>query len=243
MASSQVSAPAKPARKASNKKASTNTDTTPASKSSKVKTHAEKKPTVKKTSNTAKAASKKTQSKTTLSESKKAPAKKDTVKTKKTSTQETTAKKTSAQKTGTNKKTSAKETTASKNATTVSTKKKATSGKAKGGKRAEKIALYAKHIKKYYGEVDRDFLTLVVKNLGPSIYKKNAETISCSDPKELKTVRKNFLIKKLGIDASDGVLNAAIQDVCEELKSSRTKYRATFYYALAKKFKKESALV
>ena len=49
-------------------------------------------------------------------------------------------------------------------------------------------------------------------------------------------------MKKLGIDASQGVLDAAIQDVCTELKGVRRKYRATFYYALAKKFKKESEL-
>jgi len=99
-----------------------------------------------------------------------------------------------------------------------------------------------KDIKKHYGEVDEAFVAIVVKNLGPSIYKKDAETVACSDPKELDTVRKNFLMKKLGIDASKSVLDAAIQDVCTELKGVRTKYRATFYYALAKKFKKESVL-
>lgn len=85
-------------------------------------------------------------------------------------------------------------------------------------------------------------MAIIVKNLGLSIYKKDAELVSCSDPKELNTVRKNFLMKKLGIDASKGVLDAAIADVCQELKSTRAKYRATFYYALAKKFKKESVL-
>ena len=90
--------------------------------------------------------------------------------------------------------------------------------------------------------MDNDLLTLIVKNLGPSIYRKNAELVSCSDPKELDTVRRNFLIKKLGIDASKAVLDAAIQDVCAELKGADDKYRATFYYSLTKKFKKESTL-
>ena len=81
-----------------------------------------------------------------------------------------------------------------------------------------------------------------MKNLGPSIYKKDAELVSCSDPKELDTVRKNFLVKKLGMTESDDVLNAAIKEVCVELKDSRNKYRATFYYSLAKKFKQESKL-
>ena len=112
----------------------------------------------------------------------------------------------------------------------------------RGAQKAAKIALYIKDIKKHYGTVDEEFVAIIVKNLGPSIYKKDAELVSCSNPKELDTVRKSFLMKKLGIDASIGVLNAAIQDVCTELKGVRNKYRATFYYALAKKFKKESAL-
>jgi chemotaxis protein histidine kinase CheA len=130
----------------------------------------------------------------------------------------------------------AKKTEASKKSTDKPKKEK------KGGKRAEKIELYAKHIKKYYGKVDKAFLTIVVKNLGPSIYKEDAELVSCSESKDLDYIRKQFLKKKLGIDASKKVLDAAIQDVCKELKSSRKKYRATFYYALAKKFKKESVL-
>jgi DNA mismatch repair ATPase MutL len=128
--------------------------------------------------------------------------------------------------------------------TSIQKSKKSTpsSSTPKGSKKAAKIALYTKDIKKHYGEVDEDFLAIIVKNLGPSIYRKDAELVSCSDPKELDTVRQNFLIKKLGLDASKAVLDAAIQDVCSELKGVRNKYRATFYYTLAKKFKKESAL-
>ncbi len=97
-------------------------------------------------------------------------------------------------------------------------------------------------MKKQYGEVDESFLEIIVKNLGPSIYRKDAELVSCSDPKELDTVRKNFLIKKLGLKDDKDILNAAIKEVCEELKDSSKKYRAVFYYRLAQKFKKESVL-
>ena len=187
---------------------------------------------------------------------KKTTAKKNTTSTKKptskkvTKTAEdkktTTTKKPVSKKAEVTKKTSTKKSTASKTKSEVtptkkvSTKKKTTTSK--GSKRDEKIALYIKDIKKHYGEVDEAFVAIVVKNLGPSIYRKDAELVSCSDPKELDTVRRNFLIKKLGINASKDVLDAAIQDVCTELKGARTKYRATFYYALSKKFKKESAL-
>lgn len=139
------------------------------------------------------------------------------------------------------KKKAIKQETKTKN-TAAGNKVKKSSAAPRGAKKAAKIALYIKDIKKHYGEVDEDFLAIIVKNLGPSIYKKDAELVSCSEQKELDTVRKNFLIKKLGLNASNGVLDAAIKDVCEELESTRTKYRATFYYRLAKKFKKESAL-
>ena len=154
---------------------------------------------------------------------------------KKPATKKTTTKKPAATKKATETKTTAKKPTVKK----TPVKKPAAP---KGAKKAEKVALYIQDIKKHYGEVDEDFVAIIVKNLGPSIYKKDAELVSCSDPKELDTVRKNFLMKKLGIDASQGVMDAAIADVCQELKSTRRKYRATFYYALAKKFKKESVL-
>ena len=207
-----------------------------------------KKPTEKKTSSTKKPTAKKT-TETKSTTTKKKTATKTTATAKSTSTKKSPAKNTVAKKAD-DKKTTAKKvpsetkTTAKKKTTT--TKKTASTTKstasAKGSKRDAKIALYIKDIKKHYGEVDEAFVAIIVKNLGPSIYRKDAELVSCSNPKELDTVRRNFLMKKLGIDASQGVLDAAIQDVCIELKGVRTKYRATFYYALAKKFKKESVL-
>ena len=148
-------------------------------------------------------------------------------------------------KTEINTKTQIKSKVNSKKITTIlkdKTAKKSTKKTKKTTKTQEKIALYTKDIKKTYGEVDQDLLVLIVKNLGPSVFNKNAELVSCDDNKELATVRQNFLINKLNVDASKGVLDAAIADVCEELKTSKKKYRATFYYSLAKKFKKESAL-
>jgi len=210
--------------------------------------------TVKKPSSTKKTTtSKKPSTKNTVEKKKNTEIKADkkTVKDKKS----VTGKKKNPTKKTTTKVTKTKDTTITEKPTKTTTKKKVTASKPtiikitpssksapRGAKKAAKIALYIKDIKKHYGEVDEDFVAIIVKNLGPSIYKKDAELVSCSDPKELDTVRKNFLMKKLGIDASKGVLDAAIQDVCEELKGVRTKYRATFYYALAKKFKKESVL-
>jgi hypothetical protein len=170
---------------------------------------------------------------------KKTPAKKKEIASEKNSTPK---KKTPGSKKKTVAKNIVEKKTVDKKETKRSSEKKKTKIAPKGTKKSEKLALYSKAFKKLYGEVDEDFLEIIVKNLGPSIYKKDAELVSCSDPKELDTVRKNFLMKKLGLEEDKEVLDAAIKEVCEELKESSKKYRALFYYRLAQKFKKESVL-
>jgi len=87
---------------------------------------------------------------------------------------------------------------------------------------------------------DLDLLTAVTKGLGPSIYNQDAASVASSDKSELNRVKTNFLIGKLGL--SDGPeLDRAIQEVVAQIGSStKTKYRAVFYYLLTKKFGKES---
>ncbi len=104
----------------------------------------------------------------------------------------------------------------------------------------EKLALYKASFDKLGISYDADLLEKVTKGLGPSIYKNDAETVSCSQESELETVKKNFLLKKLG--CKDGPeLDKAIKAVCEKLGSSnRNKYRAQFYYLLVKEMGKES---
>lgn len=104
----------------------------------------------------------------------------------------------------------------------------------------EKIALYQEAMNKLGLSFDADLLTAVTKGLGPSIYKKDAETVSGSDEKELATVKNNFLIKKLGL--TDGPkLDEAIATVIEKVgKSNRNKYRAIVYYLLVKELGQES---
>lgn len=104
----------------------------------------------------------------------------------------------------------------------------------------EKVALYKKFMDDRDIRSNTELLTAVTKGLGPSIYKADAETVSGSDPKELETVKKNFLIKKLGLP--DGPeLDEKIGEVIERIgKSERNKYRAVVYYMLVKKFDKEA---
>lgn len=107
-------------------------------------------------------------------------------------------------------------------------------------KREALIEKYAADLKEKCGVTpDMDLLKKVTVALGPSIYNADSSTVSGSDPKELETVKKNFLIKKLGMkDGPD--LDKAIDSVLETYgKSNRNKYRAVIYYLLVKHFKKE----
>ena len=105
----------------------------------------------------------------------------------------------------------------------------------------EKIALYKQKMKEIEPKFDEALLEKITRSLGPSIYKKDSETVSCSSQSELERVRNNFLKMKLGLDKSDEELDKAIKEVCEKMgTANRNKYRALFYYFLVKKFKKES---
>jgi len=104
----------------------------------------------------------------------------------------------------------------------------------------EKIELYTKSANDLNLGLDSESIAAVTKGLGPSIYNKDAQSVSCGDSSELETVQKNFLIKKLGLEDSDK-LDDAIKAVCQKMgTSNRNKYRALFYALLAKEFGKES---
>lgn len=108
-------------------------------------------------------------------------------------------------------------------------------------KRDELIVKYASDLKDKCGvNADMDLLTKVTIGCGPSIYNKDASTVSGSDESELATVKNNFLIKKLGL-ADNVALDKGIATVMETYgKSNRNKYRAVVYYLLTKHFGKES---
>ena len=109
------------------------------------------------------------------------------------------------------------------------------------GKRDELIARYADDLRnKCKMEPDMALLTKVTIGCGPAIYNNDAETVAASQTSELETVKKNFLMKKLGL--KDGPeLDAALASVIETYgKSERNKYRAVVYYMLTKHFGKEA---
>ena len=88
-------------------------------------------------------------------------------------------------------------------------------------------------------ECDQQLLTAVTKGLGPSIYKVEAETISGNCCEELKTIKTNFLGKKLGLFNSQQIDHALEGVIAKMGKLNKNKYRAVFYYLLVKEFSKE----
>lgn len=104
----------------------------------------------------------------------------------------------------------------------------------------EKVGTYIDAVRTKCGqEPDVDLLRKVTRGLGPSIYRADAETVAAGDPAELDRIKKNFLIKKLGLSESDD-LDGAISSAIETYgRSDRNKYRAVIYYLLTKHFGKE----
>jgi len=107
------------------------------------------------------------------------------------------------------------------------------------GKRDELIGKYADVIRGDLGlDLDMDLLRKVTIACGPSIYNRDASTVAKSDPKEVATVRKNFLIGKLGL-ADTPALDEGLEKVMTQY-TNRTKFRAVVYYLLTKHFGKDS---
>ena len=109
------------------------------------------------------------------------------------------------------------------------------------GKRDDLIAKYAGDLQsKCKMTPDMALLTKVTIGCGPVIYDQDSATLAGSDRGELDTVKKNFLIKKLGL-ADDAKLDEALDAVIETYgRSERNKYRAVVYYMLTKHFGKEA---
>ena len=107
-------------------------------------------------------------------------------------------------------------------------------------KRDDLIAKYADDLlNKCKMQPDMDLLTKVTIGCGPAIYDADSETVAGSSASELETVKKNFLIKKLGLEDSPKLMEAinAVIDIYG--RSERNKYRAVVYYMLTKHFGKE----
>ncbi len=108
-------------------------------------------------------------------------------------------------------------------------------------KRDELIARYADDLtNKCKMQPDMALLSKVTIGCGPAIYNADSATVAGSDPAELETVKKNFLMKKLGLPDGPNLTEAMSAVIDTYGRSERNKYRAVVYYMLTKHFGKEA---
>jgi hypothetical protein len=72
-------------------------------------------------------------------------------------------------------------------------------------------------------------LDTIVNRFKLIVDNKDAILVSGQDPAELETVRRNFVMKHLGVDDKDKG-TAGVQKVADKMSGIRMKNRAAFYY-------------
>ncbi|QHI35611.1 hypothetical protein IMCC3317_09570 [Kordia antarctica] len=106
--------------------------------------------------------------------------------------------------------------------------------------KSSKVETLKKIVSSLNLDFDIELFENITKHLGGSLKNKDAALVACSDEKELKLVKTNFLIKKLGLSDSPK-LDETMQKVCELMgKSNRQKHRESFYYLLTALLEKEA---
>jgi len=81
--------------------------------------------------------------------------------------------------------------------------------------------------------IDDAILSELVNNLKLVIDNRDALYVAGSDPSEMETVRKNYVVKKLDVaDQEKGA--AAVTAVANKMANNRMKNRAAFYYLVKK---------
>lgn len=107
----------------------------------------------------------------------------------------------------------------------------------------ESLAVFHKEMEDIGFHHHDDLYHAICKHLGPSIYDADGSKVACSDPKELATIKKNFLMGELGM-TDEEKMDAAIEQACQGLgESNRHKHRSTFYYLLVAILNKEDHFI
>lgn len=100
---------------------------------------------------------------------------------------------------------------------------------------------YLADLKKYTAKPDEAVVAAMEKTYRLVLSQPDSAVVSFSDPAELETIKKNFLIKKLGLsDSAD--LDAGLEAVGAKLKGVHRRNRLTVYYLLAEHFGKLDVL-
>jgi len=111
------------------------------------------------------------------------------------------------------------------------------------GKRGDLIALYAEELRNKCGiDPDLELLTKVTIGCGPAIYDPDAALVSADDPEDLEATKRNFVIRKLGLPESQGLMDSITEIIDSYGQPNQPKYRAVVYYMLTKHFRREAIL-
>ena len=125
--------------------------------------------------------------------------------------------------------------TEAKDASSVKTASSSSDGVLLGGE-ADK---YITNLQKYTTEVNGNVVRAILKSFGDAVNDRDAMTVACAQPKELRYIKTNLLRGRLDLQGSDEVLDRAMDEVCEQMgRSNRNKSSVTFYYLLSEKFAK-----
>ncbi len=105
----------------------------------------------------------------------------------------------------------------------------------------DKVALYKKALIEKCGVTPNDdLLRAVTKSLGPSIYNIDAEIVAAGEKDEVKTLKENFVKKKLGV-SDQATIDATVEKAFEKMgKSNPRKYRAVLSYLIVEDLGKAS---
>lgn len=91
---------------------------------------------------------------------------------------------------------------------------------------------------KYVKKVDTELVDKLAKTYRLALSKRDTQLVACGQPKELETIKKNFLTKKLKLDITEKRMDNALEAVCKQMAEvSRRKSRLVFYYLLIKRLK------
>ena len=100
-----------------------------------------------------------------------------------------------------------------------------------------------KQMKEQKIPLNRPLLEAIAKSLGPSLYNRDASLVAAGQKSELETIKKKFLIKKLGCEDGPKLDKALAKAVTKIGKSRRNKMRPVFYYLLVRDLGKEDVYV
>lgn len=97
---------------------------------------------------------------------------------------------------------------------------------------------WASDVKRYVPDADDSVIAKIVSYCGIALRTRDASLVSFTDKVETDRVRENFCKKKLALEDSDEVLDAAIASVGERMSDTTFRNRVTVYYLLAEHFGK-----